>query len=369
VDPDTGVPDPFAGAVYVGFSTDYTAPTGATNFNPNSIKLMASLDGGLNFTTQAFVNNNRHLGPQRDTAPRLVVSQGSTSGATPGQVSIVYDDFGSLSTATPPRSTIRMNRVRDGGMGVFVQSPIMNDTTGHIHHQPDMTTPPTDFSLPVSFDANPDFGGLTDLNVTVNITYTSLANLTLALISPSGVSVSLMATMTTSGTVLGQAQAPNGMRIGTTFDDAAPRSLTAGNGATAPYIGHYRPASPLGLAFGGMNQDSVNGTWTLRVTTTDTTDAAMRFVFNWAVNFTFGLTPQFTSDAATQVKVLGAGVTTLTQGSLTFPYPARPDVSPDVGIGPHPVIASDNTLGAFSPTQGRLYIAYVGRLTGGGNPT
>src|SRR5262249_15463791 len=167
VDPDTGVPDPFAGAVYVGFSTDYTAPTGATNFNPNSIKLMASLDGGLNFTTQAFVNNNRHVGPQRATAPRLVVSQGSTSGATPGQVSIVYDDFGSLSTATPPRSTIRMNRVRDGGMGVFVQSPIMNDTTGHIHHQPDMTTPPTDFSLPVSFDANPDFGGSTDLNVTV----------------------------------------------------------------------------------------------------------------------------------------------------------------------------------------------------------
>ena len=33
------------------------------------------------------------------------------------------------------------------------------------------------------------------------------------------------------------------------------------------------------------------------------------------------------------------------------------------GIGPDPVIASDNTLGAYSPYEGRLYVTYVDRIT------
>ena len=35
--------------------------------------------------------------------------------------------------------------------------------------------------------------------------------------------------------------------------------------------------------------------------------------------------------------------------------------SPTIGIGPGAVIASDNTLGAFSQFQGELYVAFVGR--------
>ena len=38
----------------------------------------------------------------------------------------------------------------------------------------------------------------------------------------------------------------------------------------------------------------------------------------------------------------------------------RLPVSPTIGIGPGPVIASDNTLGAFSQFQGKLYVAFVG---------
>ena len=50
-------------------------------------------------------------------------------------------------------------------------------------------------------------------------------------------------------------------------------------------------------------------------------------------------------------------------------YPLAPAVSPNRGIGPEAVIASDNTLGNFSQFQGRLYVAFVGRSTASGNPT
>ncbi len=64
--------------------------------------------------------------------------------------------------------------------------------------------------------------------------------------------------------------------------------------------------------------------------------------------------------------------TTLVMGNTAGAFPLRPVVSPDQGIGPAPTIASDNTLGSFSPYQGRLYVAYVGHTrvidgSGGGD--
>src|SRR5262249_42515990 len=48
-------------------------------------------------------------------------------------------------------------------------------------------------------------------------------------------------------------------------------------------------------------------------------------------------------------------------------YPTAAAASP-LGIGPEPSLASDNTLGAFSPFQGRLYLTYVGRFDDQNNP-
>src|SRR5262249_14414094 len=45
-------------------------------------------------------------------------------------------------------------------------------------------------------------------------------------------------------------------------------------------------------------------------------------------------------------------------------YPIKSPASNDLGIGPGVQIASDNTLGSWSPHQGRLYIVYTG--LGGG---
>src|SRR5439155_11358785 len=49
-------------------------------------------------------------------------------------------------------------------------------------------------------------------------------------------------------------------------------------------------------------------------------------------------------------------------------FPLKPVVAPDRGIGPGVSVASDNTLGSFSPYQGRLYVAYTNWVKGNGNP-
>src|SRR5207253_2809518 len=43
-------------------------------------------------------------------------------------------------------------------------------------------------------------------------------------------------------------------------------------------------------------------------------------------------------------------------------FPNAPGASPVTGIGPLPVLASDNSLGSFSAHSGRLYLAYVDRF-------
>ena len=59
-------------------------------------------------------------------------------------------------------------------------------------------------------------------------------------------------------------------------------------------------------------------------------------------------------------------------GSLTGTFPTASAASP-VGISPGIVMASDNTLGSFSPFQGRIYAAFVGYfnviIDGVKNPT
>ena len=59
-------------------------------------------------------------------------------------------------------------------------------------------------------------------------------------------------------------------------------------------------------------------------------------------------------------------------GSLTTPFPTASAASP-IGISPGVVMASDNTLGSFSPYQGRIYAVFVGyfnvTIDGIKNPT
>src|SRR5262249_8910695 len=127
-DPDTGAVqnDPSAGTIYVGWHTINTAPTGpaATNFNPNTIKILASNDQGKNFTTQIygdwnvlippFTRSDPNHGGQRDTAPTLVASQGNTSKSVPGgQLTVVYDNIRPTATT----DAISVNTTTDKAVG------------------------------------------------------------------------------------------------------------------------------------------------------------------------------------------------------------------------------------------------------------
>ena len=82
-----------------------SAPT--DQWNPNSIQVISSSNGGQSFTSPLVVNNNGRFGHQRDATPRIVVSQGG-GGATGGQATIIWDDNGSGATAI---AAIRSDRV------------------------------------------------------------------------------------------------------------------------------------------------------------------------------------------------------------------------------------------------------------------
>jgi subtilisin-like proprotein convertase family protein len=120
-DPTTGAvqTDTHAGNVYVAWQSFDATPQGATNWNPNRIVISASADGGQTFGAPVTVNSNGNSGPGREATPRLAVSQGRLAGgglpAIPGgQVTVVWDDFGSQANANPPQDVIRAAPVTPG---------------------------------------------------------------------------------------------------------------------------------------------------------------------------------------------------------------------------------------------------------------
>ena len=96
--------NPYTGNVWVGWSTSETMPQGFTptdQWNPNSIQVVSSSDGGQSFTSPLLVNDNGRFGHQRDATPKIAISQGG-GGATGGQATIIWDDYGTGATASPP---------------------------------------------------------------------------------------------------------------------------------------------------------------------------------------------------------------------------------------------------------------------------
>ncbi|CAN5851858.1 hypothetical protein BH23PLA1_BH23PLA1_02280 [soil metagenome] len=373
--------NPHAGNIYVAWNTREATPQGTlgTNFNPNKIKMVASSDGGETFTTHRYVNDapgaNPHFGSQRYAAPRMTVSQGvldsrlatSPQGATAGgQVTVVWDDFGTLATASPARDRIMTDRITDGGSGGLFSSfpdiPIQDRPTGNPPGIFGVTMDTVPVSLPSDFE-------VTDLNVTVNLSHGNLGQLQIFVISPAGERITLLDTPGTNpGANLGTTA--SGLRLGTVFDTNAGRSVNdvAGGtrGAAGPFTGHFRPVGSLNV-FGTQSNPrnaattNLNGEWTLEIIDVATgTDGTLA---NWSLNFTSGLTTGTDSVVAS-----AAFHGTLVRGSDNGFYPLSPTVAPDAGIGPSPVIVSDNTLGAYSPYQGRLYVAYAGRFDGQFNP-
>ncbi|MFP6694756.1 MAG: cadherin-like domain-containing protein, partial [Pirellulales bacterium] len=91
-------------------------------------------------------------------------------------------------------------------------------------------------------------GGVLDVNVSIDITHTWVADLKITAIAPDGTRVSLVDSRGSAGDDFS----------GTIFDDQATTSISAG---AAPFSGSYTPEASLSV----LNGTNVNGTWTLEV--------------------------------------------------------------------------------------------------------
>ena len=391
----SGRPDTFSNNVYVSWtSIDVNTAVPIAGFNANRIKVEVSSDGGNNFSPMAIADVNTSEfgstagegdanGPtnQHAATPSITVSQGRTpsesgqsgdQGVPGGQVAVSWDDAGDQQVMANTVSAGRDSSfIDDPGFSIIAEGAV------------------TGFAIPVSIS---NTSGLTSLDVTVNIVDAADDALGLVLIAPSGATFTLIddSTQTLGGsanTGLGISGSNVGVKtytmnniasdyaLGTTFDDNATRDIfdpttTGTNGNTSPYYGDYRPE---GAGFGGFGQTldgflasqlasgaGINGTWTLEAidnqkppTTPPTTP---NFLINWSLSFGRGLTAD-----VNDVVVPGTHGLVVAGGTAAASGVALP--SSPVNIGPGVVMAEDNTLGEFSPFQGRIYVAFVGHIS------
>jgi subtilisin-like proprotein convertase family protein len=352
--------DAFAGHVYVAWETVDTAPKGVTVFNPNSIKLMASGDGGQNFTYQAYLDSPFNSGSRFDS-PRIAISQGAP-GVVGGQVTIVYEDSIPNNNVAPFFDDILTKADKTGGTDAHFDTArnvtIINAVKDGVASGVDAFTP-TVIPIPVNIGAGSGFTSLQNLTVTISLQFAALNDTSATLTAPDGTTVTLWNNATNNagqatnspGTLTGAnvGASTEGPFIGTVLDSTAFRSLFDGNVA-APYTGHFRPFANLQTAFAGRSAGALNGTWSLTITDfrneTDPTPPVPRRLVGASLDFTSGIS-DVTNGPASLVTTafLNSGAHAFTEGIQAVP------------VLPNPSIASDNTLGANSPFQGRLYIA------------
>ena len=199
--------DPFAGNVYIAWSqtdTPFTNPPGT--FQPNTIKMTASSDDGTTFTHEAYVDNtsNANFGGSHNSGvgaryaqPRIAISQGGTTSAgvdvSGGQVSIIYDDYGTGSTgngnavvAAQPYDIIDGQTNFEGGTASVWNGQSNTPITLAIKGSASTDTPQTTV-LPVNVNiTDPKFTTLQALDVSLELVYPNLQELSAVLMPPTG---------------------------------------------------------------------------------------------------------------------------------------------------------------------------------------
>ena len=341
--------DPTAGSIYIAWATNNTPPQNAQNYNPNEIQLIASSDGGSNFSGPITVDTGGAFGSQRYAAPRLTISQGRPADAfgnpavPGGQVTLVYDDFGSGTQAQPVPVDLIWSTVVSGASSQVFTGP-GGPITDATNDNPSVITP-TNFPVNVNI-TDAGFVSLSHLSVTLTVTHPSVADLSFVLIPPTGSglpNVTLIAAGTISGANLGVTT--TGVPVGTVLTDFAARAIN-NQASTSPYVGTYGAETNLDAVYAGATKAQLNGTWTLQIT--DTKNGSAGSLGNWSLNLVSGM------QRGAQTLVTTSDM----RGALGNTYPIKTPNSP-LGVSPGATIASDNTVGAYSEFEGRLYITYV----------
>ncbi len=187
-------------------------------------------------------------------------------------------------------------------------------------------------------------GTIESLTVSVYVTHTYNADLSLSLIAPDGTTVPLTSGIGGSSDNYGAACQPESQR--TTFDDAAAAPISSGS---APFVGTFRPLQPLSIFQGGY-LSNLQGTWRLRASDAVTADTGT--VQCWALNIRLE-SPAVTgiSPAAGSV----AGGTSITVTGRNFAAPDGEPSPPSVVIGGVPLSISTWTDTSVSGTIGARF--------------
>jgi hypothetical protein len=418
------------GPIYVAWYTNNDQPFSMVLpkdpfFNNNSIKVIASADGGNSFTGQVYANDGtidpfgigtgHNAGAERDLVPQLVVSQGTAVPAaggvariTGGQLNIVWHNS-DPAIATPIPSSVNnveFNSIKDGGVAAVIKGSLNGDhpLPGEPSAIADATSSAgTNNSQTTTFVTTIAKGTLSSLRSTfdkldVNISMLDphLNDVMITLTHGSTTVQLVQNNIDAKGTThMGVGLTDNGgnnglgvrtfkdstgniidlQPIGTVFDDDVPRLINDQN-TKAPYASLERPegaffGDTLSRFFpgGSASAASLEGTWILRITdfrNDGGMTAPKQFLVDWSLDFTGGMNltgqPKLNGLPAPPVKGTTTPITPNALPPAGDPIAVVPPIATTFQqpVGATPVIASDNTLGAFSPFQGRLYIAYTG---------
>ncbi len=406
-DPETGAvqTDPNSNTIYVAFNTDNTPASQRPNspfdfnnrlfgtFNRNAVKLLASRDGGNNFTGEQYVNDGAgdpNYGSfalptadaplERDSFPQLVITQGSADGdVTGGRLIVTWHDFGRNRIQVDSSQTVGSG----AAAGVFTGGPlgILDALPAPQGANADVPRPTL---VPVTVNiTDTNFTTLADLDVNLGLIHPNLSQLLIELVAPNGQAVILVNNRINAagqdrgigiqGADLGFIDVGQSKRfIGLTLDQSAGRPIFD-PGVMDNFVNRLRPETGSlnvgGLnAFNGLTREQVNGTWMLRVTDfrndgqtpppQSVTNLELRFASLIDTNtFATDVTAVFGQPNPARPRPLADP----TRGNLAAPFPnGGQPVGGAAGFGAAPVLAADNTLGSFSPNQGRVYLAWSG---------
>jgi subtilisin-like proprotein convertase family protein len=164
---------------------------------------------------------------------------------------------------------------------------------------------------------------------------------------------------------------------GTIFQANAERSITD-KSDVSPYVGVFQPegeGSLQALLNAQLTPAELDGAWKLEITnfTPAGPSNPPEHLIDWSLNFTSDVSTKGFGSSSTVVSTglrPGLPITPgLVLGGPAGTYPQVTTDSGPLGIGPGIAVAIDNTLGAFSPYQGRMYLAYNEYTTQGSNDT
>ncbi len=389
-------------AIYVAWNVNQDHNLFNGDQDVSDVMVAGTADGGHNWTTQQYVSQNFANSPAHfiyANDPRINFSQGTPIDPNdPGAVARV--DGGTMNieytdSLNGRNADIFIDQTRpDGGSASAfpIAAQTFNSNGGFLFDAiaASGSDIPTDNTFPIQVNFNApafapfDVTMLSDLDVEINMIARHTNHYQITLEDPLGDTFLLLNNRTNGagntinggpfGTVglpdtydLGTIADPNGNRSrgGLFFDLDAPLNINDPLVAS-PYVGHYQPEGSF-FGFGSWNSlyshpvADLNGTWTLHVTDfrndgSNPPTPSPRLL-SWSLHFTSNLASNnFTNGLdSSPARPATAGV----RPSVTDFYPSANPAATNVGIPPGAVIAYDNTLGSFSPYQGRLYVAYT----------